>query len=137
MRGQWAEAVPCYRRALELAPDDVVSLHRLAWVLATSPDDAIRNGPEAVALAERACRLTNRRDALALDALAAACAETGQFERAAGAATEAVSIARSQGAETLALQLAQRLEGYRDGRPFRARPVPAEGGPLVPVGPQR
>jgi tetratricopeptide (TPR) repeat protein len=137
VRGQWAQAVPYYRRALELAPEDVVSMHRLAWVLATASDAPVRNGPEAVALADRAVRLTRRRDPLALDALAAAYAETAQFQQAAGAAAEALDIARAQGSEALALQLARRLDGYRDGRPFRARPVPAEAGALVPPGAQR
>jgi hypothetical protein len=46
----------------------------LAWVLATSPDPAIRNAGDAVAVAERAVTLTDHRDVTALDALGAAYA---------------------------------------------------------------
>ncbi|MEN6366458.1 MAG: tetratricopeptide repeat protein, partial [Thermoguttaceae bacterium] len=51
--GRTHEAVVQWREALRLQPDLTASLGQLAWTLATSPDDSLRNGPEAVALAQR------------------------------------------------------------------------------------
>ena len=44
-----------YRRALELDPVSPPCLNNFAWLLATNPNQAYRNGTEAVALAEKAC----------------------------------------------------------------------------------
>ena len=73
-----------FEHALDLLPDGRASRYlmtRVAWLLATSPDDAVRDGAKAVTLAERAVALTSRRDASALDALGAVYAETGRFGR--------------------------------------------------------
>ncbi len=51
-------------------------------MLATSPDDGTRNGPEAVELAERACEATDHSHPGYMDTLAAAYAETRQLPRA-------------------------------------------------------
>ena len=54
-----------------------------AWLLATDPDAAVRNGGKAVALAERAAKISQGRDSRVLVALAAAYAESGDFTLAA------------------------------------------------------
>jgi len=56
--GQSDAAVTQCREALRLQPDSPLALVNLAWILATDPSDHVRNGPEAVTLAERACHLT-------------------------------------------------------------------------------
>ena len=43
-----------YTKALQIAPEDLAALSNLAWLLATSADPSLRNGSEAVRLAERA-----------------------------------------------------------------------------------
>ena len=79
-QGKIIDAVAHWREAARLQPADVIVLYRLAWVLATSPDDSVRNGPKAVEMANRAVQLSpDRQEPLFLDALAAAYAETGQF----------------------------------------------------------
>ena len=77
-----ADAVDHYRRALALRGDWLPPMIELAWLLATSPDAATRDAAGAIALADRAVALTNRLDPAALDALAAAYAASGQFDRA-------------------------------------------------------
>src|SRR6185295_16921698 len=52
--GRGGDAVAEYREALRLAPSLVEVRTALAWLLATSPDPAVRNGAEAIALATRA-----------------------------------------------------------------------------------
>ncbi len=108
-------------------PGHVGLMARLAFLLATSPVDRTRNGEEARSLAEEAVRLTRRRDAAALDALAAALAETGAPAEAVRVATEARRLAEAGGNAGLAGEIEKRLGEYRSGRPYRERPVRTEG----------
>jgi len=137
MQGQWAEAVRGYRAALDLAPQDVVTLHRLAWLLATCPDDVVRNGTEALSLAQRACHLTDRNDPLALDALAAAHAEQGHYQQAEATIDAALRAARRQGAQAMIRGLAGRQAWYRTGKPLRIRPASPTSIPSDTAGGQR
>jgi tetratricopeptide (TPR) repeat protein len=54
-----SEAIRHYREAIRLNPQFTLALNNLAWLLATHPDTRLRNGPEAVQFAERACELTH------------------------------------------------------------------------------
>lgn len=53
-----------------------------AWLRATCPDAAFRDGRKAIDDAKRACSLTNSQNASYLDTLAAAYAEAGDFDSA-------------------------------------------------------
>jgi protein O-mannosyl-transferase len=77
-----SEAIAHYREALRLTPDFPDALNELAWILATDPNSKNRSGTEAVQLAKRACELTQNQQPAFLATLAAAYAETGQFEEA-------------------------------------------------------
>ena len=67
-QGDFAGAIARYRRALQADPGLVQALNNLAWLLATCPEAALRNGSEAVRLAEGACQL----DAISADHAGAA-----------------------------------------------------------------
>ena len=82
MAGEPKEALQLWREAAGLTPDEAGLLNNLAWQLATHPDSTVRDGREAVVLAERACELTGRQDPNMLDTLAAAYAEAGRFPEA-------------------------------------------------------
>ena len=69
------------------------ALNNLAWVLATSPKAELRNGAEAVRLAERACELTHYGEPLFIGTLAAAYAEAGRFPEAVTTAEKAEQLA--------------------------------------------
>ena len=71
------------------------------------------------ALASRAVDLTAGRDVAALDALAAAQAETGRFAEAITTARRATEQAAAQGRETQAKAIGERLASYQRGEPFR------------------
>ena len=88
-QGQIGPALTQWREVLRREPNLVTVLNLSAWVLATSPDASVRNGAEAVALASRAAELTGQRDPAALDTLAAAYAEAGQFTAAVASAKRA------------------------------------------------
>ena len=117
--GRSAEAVPHYRAALRLDPGLTIALNNLAWILATHPQPEIRNGGDAVRLAERACRATEYRVAIYVGTLAAAYAEAGRFDEAAAAAQKAQALAAAAGQIDLAKKNAQLLELYRARRPYR------------------
>jgi tetratricopeptide (TPR) repeat protein len=116
-QGNHAAAVTDHLRASELDPGNANTHSRLAWIWATSPDDAVRDGRRAVESARKACELTQGKRADCLDALAAAHAESGQLDEAVKWAEKAVELApEREKAEYLA-----RLEAYRQGRPWRDR----------------
>jgi tetratricopeptide (TPR) repeat protein len=120
--GHLAEAISEYRLALDANPDLLEPLAALAWLLATSPDAAVRRPKEAVQFAERATVLTNRRDVTALDALAAAYAAAGQFGDAVTTEQRALDLVEAAGATAAAVPIRERLELYRRRRPFIAQP---------------
>jgi len=83
-------------KRIEDKSDDATACRELAYLLATHAEADIRNGKRAVELAARACKLTSEKDAADLDALAAAYAETGQFDDAIRSAKKAVQLAPNE-----------------------------------------
>jgi protein O-mannosyl-transferase len=121
--GRTREAVAQYREAMKLNPNLAGPLNNLAWVLAAGPDDELRNGPEAVRLAQRACELTHYGEPLFIGTLAAAYAECGRFPEAVATAEKAEQLATTAGAKDVAGKIRQLLELYRAGKPFH-EPAP-------------
>jgi tetratricopeptide (TPR) repeat protein/thiol-disulfide isomerase/thioredoxin len=114
--GRTAEAVASYRAAHQLKPGSPAT-NNLAWILATSHDDTIRHGSEALSLAEIMCQKNGRHDPKFLQTLAAAQAETGQFNQAVTTAETALALAADQ--IELKTQLTQNLNAFKTGRPIR------------------
>src|SRR5207248_7440851 len=81
-RGRHASAAKYFALAVDVAPENPFLLARLGWLLATSPEDSVRDAAKAVDVSERAVRLTSRQDTMSLDTLAAAYAEAGRFGEA-------------------------------------------------------
>jgi Tfp pilus assembly protein PilF len=117
-RKETRAAIACFRKALQAQPDWPESLNNLAWILAANPDPALRNGPEAVALAERACKLTGYQEPLLVGTLAAAHAEAGQFTEAVNFAETARTLALAAGQKEVAQKNLELLELYRSGRAY-------------------
>jgi Flp pilus assembly protein TadD len=113
------DAVVAYRTALKLNPNLPVALNNLALILATSSDDTLRNGPEAVQLAEQSCRLTQFRQPAFIETLAAAYAEAGRFQEAQAAVAKAGSLAEAAGLTRQAARDQRLLELYLAGQPLR------------------
>jgi protein O-mannosyl-transferase len=116
---QLAEAIRGYREALRLQPDFPAVLNNLALLLATCDQKELRDGPEAVRLAERACQLTQRRDANLLGTLAVAYAQAGRFGEAVKTTEEAQAVARASGTDYLLPIQAEMLQKFRKGETFR------------------
>lgn len=117
--GKASEALAEYQRALELKPDDTECLNNMAWILATWPNDSIRNGLKAVMTAERADSLTRGQNQVIAATLAAAYAETGRFPEAIRAAQRAARLAAAEGNQPRALSIRAQLEIYKTGKPYR------------------
>jgi Tfp pilus assembly protein PilF len=120
--GDTALAVRYYRRSNELEKDQSLVLDNLAWLLATAADPAVRNGTEAVQLAERACELTHYHKAICMGTLAAAYAEAGKFELAAAMAERARARALENGNKEVAARNEELLALYKAGRAYHEKP---------------
>jgi tetratricopeptide (TPR) repeat protein len=117
--GKLRDAVASYEKAIELQPESPVALTNLAWILATAPDDQLRNGARAVELSLKADRISRGRDPLFLHTLAAAYAETGDFSKAIETAHRALNAANQRGMRPLADQLRTEVSLYEIGIPYR------------------
>jgi hypothetical protein len=98
--------------------------YRLALLLATSRDPAIRNGAQALQMAERMVAVfdqSGRRSPHMLQVLAAALAENGRYEEAVTVADEALALAREQQVEDLLPDLEMQRERYINQEPWRGR----------------
>ena len=122
LQGKAREAIPFYRATLRLDPDSVLALNNLAWLLAANADPELRNGEEAVRLAERACELTHYDRAMVVGTLAAAYAEAGRFDEAAATANTACKLAQTKGDQKLIAKNRKLLELYRASKPFHESP---------------
>jgi tetratricopeptide (TPR) repeat protein len=125
-QGEHLEAVRSYEKALSLLPQEIASevrsslLNNLSWVLATSPEDDVRDGERALELGLKACELTEYKAAHILSTLAAAYAEKGNFEKAIEFSEKAVNLGREENSEQLE-QLENELKNYKDGKPWREK----------------
>jgi len=117
--GNPKEAIAQYRRGMELEPDSASGYYRLAWLLASHPMAEVRDGAEAVRLAQRACELTGGNEPHYLAALDAAYAEAGRFDDAIQTARKGRDLALAAGNKPLAAEAEARLALYGRRRPFR------------------
>src|SRR5262245_5136405 len=90
-------AISEWENTLESEPDNLNAAYDLAWVCATFPDDAIRDGKKAVRLAEQRLRVSGENDPRVYRLLAAAYAENHQFDKAIETAQRWSDLATSQG----------------------------------------
>lgn len=125
--GREREAVAEYRRVLATQPLSVQALNNIAWILATSGDDSVRNGADAIRFAEKACQQTQNRDAMPMGTLAAAYAEAGRFNDAIATAEKAESLAALRGNAQFAAINRQLLQLYRAGKAYHERPSVQRG----------
>ena len=119
MQGDLKEAAANYEQAVKLSPDWPIALNDLAWIRATAPQAELRDGAEAVRLAERACELTGGKEARFFGTLDAATAEAGRFAEAITTAEKARDLALAAGDKAIAAAAEQRLTLYRKQQPFR------------------
>src|SRR5690606_32209226 len=115
LQNRQAEAVPHFRKALELDPDQTLACNELAWILATHKDPTVRNGADAVRFAEHACNLTQWKRLEFIGTLDAALAEAGRFDEAIAMARKLIARAEKEGRPFLAGIAAERIALYESG----------------------
>ena len=92
------------------------ALNASAWLRATCPNSRFRNGQLAITEAKKACGLTNYQKPEVLDTLAAAYAETGDFENALRFEEKALSI---RDTPAMVQHYRKHLSAYKQHRPWR------------------
>ena len=122
-RGEQTLAVDRFRRVLQLKPDWTPAQIQLAWLLATSSNASISDPRAALTLAEQSVARTADRDASALDALAAALAANGQFDRAVKTAERTLVVLGSDADPRTVAAARDRLALYRQGKRYVAKPA--------------
>ena len=115
--GEPDRALAEVNESLRQQPELVSALTPIAWLLATHPSEDVRRPDAARALAGRIVDATGRKDAAALDALAAAQAACSEFDAASRVAGEALALATGEQAAAIR----ERVALYRAGRPFVLR----------------
>jgi len=115
----YAGALADYNRSLALNPTLAETFNNRAMLLASAPDEHFRNGKQAVADARQACKMTGWQRADILDTLAAAYAETGDFEQAVIWQQKAIQQAADN--PPFVKEAQERLQLYRNRQPFRER----------------
>ncbi len=113
--GRLAEAVALFREGAEGGEPE--AMNDLAWFLATCEAPDIRDGSNAVRLAEKTVAATGRQNPKYLDTLAAAYAEAGRFPDAVNAQQEAIALMED---ENWKEEFASRLRLYKSGFPYRS-----------------
>ena len=116
-QGRDADALPEFREALRLEPDNFQMLIYFSRVLAADENPQVRNGAQALALADSAMKLNS--NAVALDTLAIAYAENGRFDEAEQTGRQALTLALAASSNDDAADIQRRLELYRKRQPWR------------------
>ena len=111
-----------YEKVLELHPGHREASERLAWLLATCPEASLRDGKEAVELAEGVRAPGGNESPQFLDTLGAAYAEAGEFEKAVETARRALELPATKGDPSLAEGIQTRLKLYEAKTPYHERP---------------
>jgi tetratricopeptide (TPR) repeat protein len=124
---RYRDAIACFDQLLRpgnqlTAPQFAGVCNNLAWVLATCPEQSIRNGRRAIALASQANDHFKGTNPGTLDTLAAAYAEAGEFDRAIETVQSAIERAKIGRRNDLGRQLEQHLDLYRANHPLRDDP---------------
>ena len=104
--------------------------NNLAWVLATSPNESVRDGKKAQKYAEQAAKLSDYTEAHILSTLAAAYAENGKFEDAVKWSKKAVELGQKEDHEQIE-QLEAELKSYEEKKPWREKQETEEN--AVPI----
>lgn len=120
-RGEWVSALEHITKSVGLHPDHPDALAALAWVLATCPQDDLRDGTRALRVAQAASKRSS--SPAVLDALAAAHAEVGEFDKALETIEIALTAAKSEAVADRIEALERRKAGYAAHKPYR-QPVP-------------
>ncbi len=118
-QGRPNEAAELYSHALRIWPRNLAAANNLAWIRATCVDPTLRDGGEAVRLAEGVCQATGYKNPSYVSTLAAAHAEARQFDQAVALARRALDEVPNGAPHEVIAELRRRVEHYTACRPLR------------------
>jgi tetratricopeptide (TPR) repeat protein len=121
-RSKFAAAITQFQKVLELDPKHVTARNNLAWLLATCPENSLRDGKKAAELAQQAVQLSGGKSPEILDTLAAAYAEAGRFPEAVATAQRALDLSAVQNNKPLAEVIQNQLKLYEANSPYHEQP---------------
>jgi protein O-mannosyl-transferase len=121
-KGAVKEAIAAWEQSLSFDPDNADAANNIAWVRATVADTDLRNGQEALELAQRALRAGGE-NPVVLRTLAAAQAENGQFAEAVATCQRGEGLARRSGDGAMVESLRNCAESFRRGEALHATQV--------------
>lgn len=116
-KGDLAKCLIDLNKAVEVDPTYHWAYNNRAWLRATCQDEQYRDGRRAVEDAMKACELTQWKDVESVDTLAAAYAESGDFQKAIGYQQTAMQM-WPDNAEYQA-EAKKKLDFFRAGQPLR------------------
>jgi len=105
-KGNYKQALSDFEKAVQLSQNNAGAWGHLAWLKAACPEDSLRNGKEAIRMSIKACELSNWKEPGPIFALAAAYAETGDFDSAVRYAQQALGI------KDISPRVAKRIQGH-------------------------
>ena len=120
MKGTYEQAKKDFDAAVSFDPRNAWVQNERAWFLATCPDARFRDGKEAVKAAGIACEDTGMKEADYLDTLAAAQAESGDFDAAVKTVGQAIALMPASD-NSLRQEYEARLALYRKRTPYREK----------------
>lgn len=123
-QGQMEAYVGLLAEGIQACPTDNANRNDLAWALATTPDETLRDGPRAVALMEEMlAQEQGEPQAAYLDTFSAALAEEGNFKRAEAVSRESLRLLEAANAPAPIIdQVRSHLLSYREKTPIRESP---------------
>ena len=113
------DAIRILQEAVSVSPNHIGFLQNLAMLLATTPEDHLRDGPEALRFAIRAAEISSYKNPTVLATLAVAHAETGDFTQAIETAQQALQLAQTLHQSDLAGKIRTQIIKYRKGETYR------------------
>jgi tetratricopeptide (TPR) repeat protein len=120
-KGNYKGALSDFEKALRLSPINGGALNGLAWLRATCPEASLRNGKEAIRMSRRACEVTKSKEPDDILTLAAAYAETRDFDQAVKYQAQGIKMKSAYG--PVDKKARERLALYQAHKPARAEPL--------------
>jgi tetratricopeptide (TPR) repeat protein len=113
----YGDALENFEKAESIDPQNSEAQMGVAWVRAVCLDAELRDGKVSMLHATKACELTKWKDPFCLSTMAAACAESGDFQKAVEYQEKALQDVEY--AKHFADDSKVRLNLYRANKPFR------------------
>ena len=115
---RFAEARSVLEDAVRVHPEQPGLAHALARLLASAPDDAVRDGPRALSMMQALEKNVAPSVAL-IETMAMALAENGRFAEAVARQRQAIAMATQARRADVATRLSENLRRYESNMPAR------------------